>query len=55
MKNDSRKSVASFAIPSIIGIIIFMIPIKYSGEWTIIVKIIADLIGDALASLLRCV
>lgn len=52
MKNDSRKSIASFAIPSIIGIIIFMIPIKYNGEWTIIVKIIADLIGNALASLL---
>ena len=52
MKNDSKKSIASFAIPSIIGIIIFMIPIKYSGEWTIIVKIIADLIGNALASFL---
>ena len=52
MKNDSKKSIASFAIPSIIGIIIFMIPIKYNGEWTIVVKIIADLIGTALASVL---
>lgn len=52
MKNDSKKSIASFAIPSIIGIIIFMIPIKYNGDWTIVVKIIADLIGTALASVL---
>ena len=52
MKNSSNKSIASFAVPSIIGIIIFMIPIKYGGEWTIIVKIIADLIGSALGSIL---
>lgn len=52
MNKSSNKSIAMFLIPSIIGIIIFMIPVKYNGEWTIIVKIIADLIGDALGSVL---
>lgn len=52
MKNGSSKSIASFAIPSVIGIIIFMIPVKFGGEWTIIVKIIADYIGSALGGLL---
>lgn len=52
MKNGSSKSIASFAIPSVIGIIIFMIPVKFGGEWTIVVKIIADYIGSALGGLL---
>ncbi len=52
MKNSSKTSVAKFLIPSIIGIIIFMIPVKYDGSWTIIVKIVADIIGAALGSVL---
>lgn len=43
---------ARFLIPSIIGIILFMIPVKNDGEWTIIVKIIADIIGGALGGVL---
>lgn len=52
MKNSSSKSIVSFLIPSIIGIIIFMIPVKYGGEWTICVKILADIIGNALSGIL---
>lgn len=43
---------AKFLIPSIIGILLFMIPVKYNGDWTICVKIIADIIGNALAGVL---
>lgn len=51
----NKKSLMNFLIPSIIGIIIFMIPVKFDGEWTIIVKIFADFItktiGDYLPAL----
>ena len=51
----NKKSLINFLIPSIIGIIIFMIPVKFDGEWTIIVKIFADfiakIIGDYLPAL----
>ena len=44
----NKKSLLNFLIPSIIGIIIFMIPVKYDGEWTIIVKIFADFIAKTI-------
>ena len=51
----NKKSLLNFLIPSIIGIIIFMIPVKYDGNWTIIVKIFADfiakIVGDYLPAL----
>ncbi len=47
MKN-SKKPLLKFAIPSIIGIIIFMIPVKFDGNWTILVKILADYIGKLI-------
>ena len=42
----------NFLIPSIIGIIIFMIPVKFDGEWTIIVKIFADFIAKTIGDYL---
>ena len=49
---NKRKYMPGFLIPSIIGIALFMIPIKFGGNWTILVKILADkiagLIGAAL-------
>lgn len=60
--NKNRNSLmAGFLIPSIIGIILFMIPVKKSffgatGEgakdWTIMVKILADIISGAIGSVL---
>ncbi len=35
-------SLAGFLVPSIIGIALFMIPVQYNDQWTIVVKIIAD-------------
>lgn len=52
MGKYSGKQIAGFLIPSIIGILIFMIPVQYDGTWTITVKIIADIIGGALADIL---
>ncbi len=50
--NEKKKYLPMFLIPSIIGILLFMIPVKYQGEWTICVKIVADIIGTALANVL---
>ncbi|WP_392434371.1 YjiH family protein [Finegoldia magna] len=48
----NKKSLMNFLIPSIIGIIIFMIPVKFDGEWTIIVKIFADFIAKTIGDYL---
>lgn len=53
MEQKNGKKMAGFLIPSIIGILLFMIPVKNSaGEWTVTVKIIADLIGQAIGGIL---
>ena len=52
MNKYSAKQIAGFLIPSIIGIAIFMIPIQMDGTWTIVVKVIADIIGSALGDFL---
>ena len=52
MKKYSAKQIAGFLVPSIIGILIFMIPIQFGGTWTIAVKVIADMIGEALGDFL---
>lgn len=46
------KYMMQFLIPSIIGIILFMIPVKKGGDWTICVKILADIIGNAISGAL---
>ena len=57
MENNTTKSKSAlkalFLIPSIIGVVLFMIPVKNAdGEWTVVVKIIADLIADAIGGFL---
>ena len=41
-----------FLVPSIIGILLFMLPFPLQGTWTIMVKVIADLIGSAWGGVL---
>ena len=48
-KNVSK---ARFIVPSVVGIFLFMIPIKVDGSWTIAVKIIADWISAIAESIL---
>ena len=50
--NNKGKRTAEFIIPSLIGILLFMVPIKYDGSWTIFVKILADKIGGLLGDYL---
>ncbi len=52
MENKQQGSLAGFLVPSVIGIILFMIPVQYDGSWTIVVKIIADIISNAIGELL---
>ena len=52
MENKQQGSLAGFLVPSIVGIILFMIPVQYDGSWTIVVKIIADMISNAIGDLL---
>ena len=50
---SNAKLKAMFIIPSITGIILFMIPVKNAaGEWTVVVKILADIISGAIGGFL---
>jgi hypothetical protein len=52
MKTRNGKLMAGFLVPSLLGIVLFMVPIKYNDNWTIVVKILADMIGAALGDYL---
>lgn len=41
-----------FLVPSIAGVLLFMVPVKYNGGWTVPVKILADLIAAGIGSFL---
>ena len=49
---EKNVSKARFIVPSVVGIFLFMIPIKVDGSWTIAVKIIADWISAIAESIL---
>ena len=50
---SNAKLKAMFIIPSITGIILFMIPVKNAaGDWTVVVKILADIISGAIGGFL---
>lgn len=52
MEGKKEGSIAGFLVPSIVGIILFMIPVQYDGSWTIVVKIVADMISDTIGEYL---
>ena len=52
MEPNRSKLMVKFIVPSIIGILLFIIPVKYDGSWTICVKILADFIGGAIGGVL---
>ncbi len=45
---SNAKLKALFIIPSIIGILIFMIPMKINGSWTVLVKVMSDALKNAI-------
>lgn len=52
MEEKKTGSLAGFIVPSIIGIFLFMIPVQDDGKWTVVVKIIADIISNAIGGFL---
>lgn len=48
----SIKNKLLFIIPSITGIVLFMIPVKYDGSWTVFVKILAEAISSVIGGIL---
>lgn len=52
MEKNKTNLMAKFLVPSIVGIVLFMIPVKFDGSWTIAVKILADMIGNAIGGIL---
>ena len=46
------KHILGFVVPSLVGILLFMVPVEVDGSWTVIVKVIADLIGDSMVDFL---
>ncbi len=52
MEQKKTGSLAGFLIPSIIGVVLFMVPVQYDGSWTVVVKILADLISQAISDYL---
>lgn len=51
-KQNSIQDYLRFIIPSLAGIILFMIPFKYGGDYTIPVAILSGLVSDILENLL---
>ena len=49
---SNAKLKALFIIPSVVGVILFMIPVKNAaGEWTVVVKILADIISGVIGGM----
>ena len=48
----TRKELTLFLVPSLIGVILFMLPLQHNGELTILVKILADQLSSLLGSYL---
>ena len=52
MEHSKTKQMIGFIVPSVVGILLFMIPMQVEGSWTIVVKVLADIIGNALGDFL---
>lgn len=46
--NYSRKEYMKFLIPSLAGILFFILPVKSDGNWTIVYGIVSGYIGDII-------
>ena len=51
-EDKKEGSLSGFIIPSVIGVFLFMIPVQDDGKWTVVVKIIADIISNAIGEFL---
>lgn len=48
----SMKDYLRFIVPSLIGILFFMVPVKFQGDYTILVAILSDLLAGVLENTL---
>src|SRR5690625_2811495 len=55
MKQTALKDHIKFIIPSIIGIFLFMTPIKVDGDFTIPIAVLAGFVEDGLANYLSLI
>lgn len=51
-KEVSRVPLWKFILPSVSGILFFMVPVRYDGGWTLPVKILANLISQRIGEFL---
>jgi len=51
--NYTRKDIVKFIIPSLIGVLFFVFPIKSDGNWTILYGICADKLGELVAPVIN--
>ncbi len=49
---NNIKNKLLFILPSFAGILLFMVPVKFKGNWTVIVKILADFISAKIGGAL---
>ncbi|MEK5067292.1 YjiH family protein [Sporosarcina sp. FSL K6-1508] len=49
MKKFALSTWFYFLVPSILGILLFMVPMKYAGDWKIPIAIFADLLSTSIA------
>ena len=52
MLRENNRLKALFLVPSITGVLLFMIPVRYHNNWTVIVKILADAISGMMGGFL---
>lgn len=49
VKKFSAATWMLFLIPSLLGILLFIVPVKFDGEWIVSIALLANLMADAIA------
>lgn len=49
MKKFSASTWILFLVPSLLGVLLFIVPVKYDGEWIVSIALLANLMADAIA------
>ncbi|MDS9472342.1 YjiH family protein [Sporosarcina pasteurii] len=52
MKKHSLSTWLSFIIPSLIGVILFMVPLKLTGDWKVPIATLADILSSFVAPIM---
>lgn len=49
VKKFSMSTWILFLVPSLLGILLFIVPVKFEGEWIVSIALLANLMADAIA------